>query len=314
MLSRILIAVSAVAVLCAQEAAPFNGSWVMNKAKSDFGAMPEQMIPEKLSMKITATEGELRTVSTQVGARGESMSEAVYKLDGKTESVNKTFGGEAKSVGKWDGGTVEIVTSREVQGMALTITQRMTKSAADVLMIETKVAGSPLGDLVMKYHMDRASGEAVVAKAGPAAVKAPGTAASAADFNGSWKLNRAKSDFGALPEEFQPAAMTREIQHDAAGARVKSAQTGAQGELKFDIQLKFDGTETVNNMGDGEARSVAKWEGDAVSIVSRRDYQGTALTIRERWTRLEANTMQVDTTVAGTPIGDIVMKYLFEKQ
>jgi len=306
-------AFAAAALVCAQDGAAFTGSWVMNKAKSDFGAMPEQMVPDKLSMKVVGSAAELRTVSTQVGARGESTAEALYKLDGKTENVNKAMGGELKTVAKWDGEAIVLVSNREVQGMALTITQRMAKGSADVILMETKVGGTPMGEIVMKYHLDRVAEAAAAPAAAQPSAAAPASAP-AVSYNGTWKMNKAKSSFGALPEEFQPSSVVRVVEHDAAQALVKSHQTGAQGELKIDLKLKLDGSESVNNLGDGEGRSVAKWDGEALTVVTKREFQGSPLTIRERWTKVDAKTMNVDTTIADTPIGDIVLKYVFEKE
>jgi len=295
----------------------FNGSWVMNKAKSDFGNMPEQMVPEKLALKITSSESNLKTVTTQVGARGENTSEASYVLDGKTANANRGQGGEVKTIAKWDGADIAMTSSREVQGMTLTIEQKLTKTSADTLLMTTKVGGTPMGDIVMKYHLDRVPETAATAPAStataataPAAQAAAKPAAAAPSFAGTWKLNKAKSNFGQLPEEYQPTAATRIIANDEKVASVKSTQSGANGELKMDFELKLDGTETVN----AQAKSVAKWDGPAIVVNTKRDTQGMTLDITEKWVKVNEAQMNVEMKIGGTPLGDIVMTYVFEKE
>lgn len=282
----------------------FNGTWVMNKAKSDFGQMPEQMTPEKLTMKITSSEAALKTVSTQVGARGEATAEASYVLDGKTANKNRAMGGEISTVAKWDGKEILMNSSREVQGMTLTIEQRLARTGPDSLLMTTKIGGTPMGDIVMKYHLER-QGDAA-----PAAASAAPAAGAAVNFAGTWKLNKAKSTFGALPEEYQPATATRVIAHDAKLATIKSSQSGPSGELNQDIKLKLDGGESVN----GEARSVANWDGANLVVKTKREAQGMSLDITEKWVKVNDNQMNVETVIAGTPIGDLVMNYVFERE
>ena len=314
----ILIALASTALYAQTD---FNGTWVMNKSKSDFGAMPEQMVPEKLTMKITSSETALKTVSTQVGARGEGTAEANYVLDGKTANTNPAMGGEVKTIAKWEGKDIAMNSSREVQGMTLQIEQRLAKTGADILLMTTKIAGTPMGDIVMKYHLDRAAGPA--GPAGPAA-EAPaappatpvGEAKMAApvNFAGSWKMNKAKSNFGQLPEEYQPTAATRVVTHDDKVASIKSTQSGPSGELAAELKLKLDGSESVNSMQGAEVKSVAKWDGAAIVVASKREMQGMALEISEKWVKVNDTTMNVETKIGGTPLGDLIMVYVFEKE
>jgi hypothetical protein len=302
---RFVLCTLVASTLFAQKA-DFSGSWVMNKAKSDFGQMPEQMVPEKLAMKIAATATEMKTTSTQVGARGENVTDAVYKLDGVTENVNQAMGGEMKTIAKWVGDdTVVLTSAREVQGMALTIEQRFTKPSADVMLITSKIGGTPMGDIVMKYQMERTGGAAPVAAAKPAVPTV---------FAGAWKLNKAKSNFGALPEEYQPASINRIVEHDAKLVHIKSTQVGAQGEVKADMKVKLDGSESVNMLMGGEAKSIGKWDGPSVVVNTKQEIQGMALEITEKWVKVDDKTMNIETKIAGTPIGDILMTYVFEKE
>jgi hypothetical protein len=303
----LLIALTSTALLAQTD---FNGTWVMNKAKSDFGQMPEQMVPEKLTLVITSSETKLKTVSTQVGSRGTGTAEANYTLDGKTPSVNKAMGGEISTIAKWDGKDITMASSREVQGMTLNIDQRLSKTGPDTILMTTKIGGTPMGDLVMKYHLERVATEAAAAQPAPVPVPEKAAASGTPNFVGTWKMNKAKSTFGQLPEEYQPTGATRIIQHDDKQASVKSAQTGPAGDLKMDFTLKLDGTESVVEGG----KSVAKWEGPTLVVKSKRETQGMTLDITEKWVKVNDDQMNVETKIEGTPIGDILINYVFEKE
>ena len=311
---RLLLCAALLTSTLFAQKADFSGSWVMNKAKSDFGQMPEQMVPDKLAMKIAGTDTELKTTSTQSGARGENTADANYKLDGVTENLSKAMGAELKTIAKWAGDdTVVLTSSREVQGMTLNIEQRYTKTGPDTFLILSKVAGTPMGDIVMKYQMERVTGDAAAPATGPAAITTK-AAPAMPSFAGSWKLNKAKSNFGQLPEEYQPASITRIITHDDKLAQIKSVQSGAQGEIAADMKIKLDGTESVNTVMGEQAKSVGKWEGAAVVVNTKRDMQGMTLDITEKWVKVSDKVMNVETKIGGTPIGDILMTYVFERE
>ena len=295
--------------------ADFSGSWAMNKAKSDFGQMPEQMVPDKLSMKISSTATEMKTTSTQAGSRGENTTDANYKLDGITENLSKAMGAELKTIAKWAGDdTVVLTSSREVQGMTLNIEQRYSKTAPDAFLITSKVAGTPMGDIVMKYQMERVAGETAAAPVETSKADTAKAATAIPNFAGSWKMNKAKSNFGQLPEEYQPSSITRVITHDDKLAQIKSTQSGAQGETNADIKLKLDGTESQNTMRGAPAKSIGKWEGASVVVNTKQEVQGMTLDITEKWVKVSDKVMNVETKIGGTPIGDIVMTYVFEKE
>jgi hypothetical protein len=151
----------------------------------------------------------------------------------------------------------------------------------------------------MKYQMDRAGAAPVVAA--PAATPT---------FAGAWKLNKTKSKFGELPEEYQPSTINRIIEHDAKLVHIKSTQVGAQGEVKADMKVKLDGTESVNTLMGGEAKSVGKWDGPSVVVNTKQELQGMTLDITEKWVKVDDKTMNIEMKIAGTPIGDILMTYV----
>ncbi len=134
----------------------FTGTWEMNKAKSDFGQMPPQMVPDKLTQKIAQkAEAELRVESTTVGERGTASTDMKYKLDG-SESSNKNQMGEVKSVAKWDGSAIAISSKREVQGMSISLSEKWEVSAdGKTMTVNRTMTGTPMGDVVTKTVFDK---------------------------------------------------------------------------------------------------------------------------------------------------------------
>lgn len=310
-------------------ATDFTGTWVLNKSKSDFGAMPEQMIPEKVTRVQIHKDGVLSVRSTQVGARGEATSESKFKLDG-SESVNKAGQGSYKTVAKVEGDMLVMRTERTMRDLTLVVDEKFTLTAGGKeMIIAATIAGTPMGDIVQKQVFDRASESAVAATpaAAPAPTPAPTPVTTASytaarvhgtakpDFNGTWKLNKAKSNFGQLPPEYQPESIARIVKHNEQEAQIATDQQGSQGAMKTDVKVKLDGTESINTLGGAEAKTVAKWDGDSLNLITKRDFGGMALEMAETWTlNPGGRSMDVAMKIGGTPMGDIVVKYVFEKE
>ena len=146
---------AAVSALAADKPS-FTGTWEMNKGQSDFGQMSPQMIPDKLSQKITQKgDAELRAESTIVGARGTASTDMKYKLDG-SESTNKNQMGEVISVAKWEGNHIAITSKREVQGMSIGLSEKWEVSAdGKVMTVNRTMTGTPMGDIVTKMVFDK---------------------------------------------------------------------------------------------------------------------------------------------------------------
>ena len=134
----------------------FTGTWEMNKGQSDFGQMSPQMVPDKLTQKITQKgDAVLRAESTTVGARGTASTDMKYKLDG-SESTNKNPMGEVKSVANWDGNHIAITSKREVQGMSIGLSEKWEVSAdGKVMTVNRTMTGTPTGDIVTKTVFDK---------------------------------------------------------------------------------------------------------------------------------------------------------------
>jgi len=127
----------------AQSKPDFSGTWTMDAAKSDpapqgrgGGGGGTQTV------KQTATE---LSVTTE-GRQGPQTM--VYKLDGST-STNKVMGRggeqEVKSTAKWDGASLVIETTRDIQGMSIT-SKEVRKMDGATMVVETSTS-TPQGDM-----------------------------------------------------------------------------------------------------------------------------------------------------------------------
>ena len=115
-----------------------------------------------------------------------------------------------------------------------------------------------------------------------AAIGALGAAADKPNFSGDWTLDAAKSNFGQIPP---PASMTRKVEQNGASVEVTQTETGGpQGEVTVTAKYSTDGQPTANQFRGADSQSTAKWEGDALAIVTNTKIQGIPITVTERWT------------------------------
>ncbi len=137
-----LLLVSA-STLWAQSKPNFSGEWTLVPGKSDFGMMPP---PSSGTQKITHNEPQLKVASTQTNDQGTNTTESTYTTDGK-ECVNKGFmDSEMKSTAKWDGDVLVIDSKMDIQGNAITITNRWALSADGKTLTVAMHFASPMGD------------------------------------------------------------------------------------------------------------------------------------------------------------------------
>jgi hypothetical protein len=140
---------------------------------------------------------------------------------------------------------------------------------------------------------------------------APLQAQAKSDFNGTWKANISKSDFGPAPP---PDRIVQKIVHRDPSLKVHFVQTGGPGDMTFDLVYTTDGKECVNHMGDNEIRSTFKWEGDDLVADSKGSFDGNDFTAKDRWSLSGGGkTMTVERHIASAG-GDFDMKLVFDKQ
>ncbi|MGC9945206.1 MAG: hypothetical protein ABSF64_02315 [Bryobacteraceae bacterium] len=131
------------------------------------------------------------------------------------------------------------------------------------------------------------------------------------NFSGSWKLNTAKSDFGAMPA---PDTRNDKIVHADPGLTDSFTQSGPRGELAAEMKYSTDGKETTNSLRGNQIVSIAKWEGDELVIAAKTSMQGADITFTDRWSlSADGNTLTIQRH-AVSPLGETDQKILLEKQ
>jgi len=113
------------------------------------------------------------------------------------------------------------------------------------------------------------------------AVLAASPAFAKANFSGDWKLNAAKSDFGQMPA---PSSMTNKITHEDPKLKVMTKMSSERGDFEMEAAYSTDGKETTNSFRDNPMKSVAKWDGETLSIETKASFNGNDFTMQDKWT------------------------------
>lgn len=131
------------------------------------------------------------------------------------------------------------------------------------------------------------------------------------NFSGSWSLNKDKSDFGPMPG---PDKMVRTIKHDDPNLKMTTTQSGPQGEATTEMTYTTDGKPSTNKTPRGEVTGTAAWDGDVLTINSKRQFNEMEITQSERWTLAEDGKSLVIVNKIGTPQGEFEVKIVLDKQ
>jgi hypothetical protein len=140
---------------------------------------------------------------------------------------------------------------------------------------------------------------------------APAGAFAKPNFSGNWTFNASKSDFGPMPT---PEKWERKITHEDPSLQYSQVQAGPQGEMKSEMAYTTDGKPATNKTPRGEVTGVAKWDGDVLTISSKREIQGMEITQNERWTLSEDGKTLTILNKVNTPQGDFELKIVMDKQ
>ncbi|HEY3444276.1 MAG TPA: hypothetical protein VGK29_26225 [Paludibaculum sp.] len=131
------------------------------------------------------------------------------------------------------------------------------------------------------------------------------------NFTGSWKLNSAKSEFGQFPA---PASMTQKATHEDPSLKVATKMATDNGDFDFESTYSTDGKETTNTFGPNPMKSVAKWEGDTLTIQTKGQFGDGEITIQDKWDLSEdGKTLTMRRHFASSQ-GEMDQKYVLEKQ
>jgi len=131
------------------------------------------------------------------------------------------------------------------------------------------------------------------------------------NLSGAWKFNAAKSNFGPIPA---PDKMERKITHEDPSLKMTTVQAGQQGEFTSELVYKTDGSESANKVRGQDVKGVAKWDGDVLTITSKREMQGAEITQNERWTLSEDGKVLTIVNKINTPQGEFEITIVLDKQ
>jgi hypothetical protein len=129
------------------------------------------------------------------------------------------------------------------------------------------------------------------------------------NFTGEWMMNVAKSNFGALPA---PTTLTRSIKHDEPNLTIVEYQLGALGEQSATRKYLTDGTPTTFEAQGVTVPSSAKWEDNALVVVSNVD--AIALTFNDRMTLSPDGKTLTSVVRISSAQGDADMTVVFERK
>jgi hypothetical protein len=131
------------------------------------------------------------------------------------------------------------------------------------------------------------------------------------NFSGNWKLNTAKSDFGAMPA---PDSRTDIITHEDPDLKDSYTQSGQMGELTAEMKYSTDGKETTNSVRGNQIKTTAKWDGDELAIAGKTQFNGADVTLSDRWSlSADGKTLTIQRHV-NSPMGETNQKIVLEKQ
>lgn len=136
-----------------------------------------------------------------------------------------------------------------------------------------------------------------------------GLAQSKPDFSGTWKMDVAKSDFGALPAV---QGGTLKIEHKDPSLKLTTTTMGASGERTFELSFTTDGAECTNFVGNIEVKTVAKWDGE--TLVLEHKAAGGEVVVKDRWSLSpDGKTLTLVRQWSGSQ-GETTQKLIHEKQ
>ena len=131
------------------------------------------------------------------------------------------------------------------------------------------------------------------------------------NLTGDWKLNLSKSDMGQMPP---PSSMTQKITHEDPKLKVAVKQSSDMGDFDWEANYTTDGKECVNTIRDNEAKSVVKWDGDALLFETKGKFGDNDFSMKDKWTlSADGKVLTVERHIS-SGFGEGDQKLIFEKQ
>ena len=134
-------------------AAPnFSGEWKLDLSRSQYGPIPA---PLAVTRKVTQQGSSLSWSTYQKSAQREVTTELKYTTDGK-ECINKMTNGDAKGTAKWQGDSLVIESSQQVQGAEIKSRETWAVSAdGKTLTILTHLTLPQQGEFDVKQVFEK---------------------------------------------------------------------------------------------------------------------------------------------------------------
>jgi hypothetical protein len=152
-LAKALLIIAALAsIALAADKPNFSGDWKLNAAKSNFGPIPA---PATYTRKVTHADPSITIEDTQTGsALGDQHDTRTYTIGGPEISYEAN-GADVKATMAWDGDALKIDAKASVQGMEITITDKVTLGDDGKTMNDTVHIVSPQGDIDLALVFDK---------------------------------------------------------------------------------------------------------------------------------------------------------------
>lgn len=154
----------------------------------------------------------------------------------------------------------------------------------------------------------------VVAATTPTAPAPPGSSpGSRPNLGGTWNLNIPKSALGPLPP---PASEVEVIEDKGSTITIRTKRKNDSGAETTTLQtLTTDGKPSTSTAADGgDVVSTAHWEGAALLVDSKQNYQGMDISIKKTYTISDdAKTLTISASIA-TPMGNFDLTAIYDKQ
>jgi len=98
-------------------------------------------------------------------------------------------------------------------------------------------------------------------------------------FNGTWKMDAAKSEFGSGPA---PQSRTDRITYADPALKDTITQNLGGNETTYDMNYTTDGKECDNKVRGNRVKSTAKWEGEEL-VVDSKVFAMREAAMKDRW-------------------------------
>ena len=133
--------------LDAQSKPNFSGEWTLVIDKSDFGPTPP---PTSMQRTVTHADPSLKYVTVQQTAAGETKAETTFSTDGKPQK-NSVQGNQMVTTGKWDGDTIVLSSTMEIQGVSVSMEERLALSEGGRTLTVTRSFTTADGPFTVKF-------------------------------------------------------------------------------------------------------------------------------------------------------------------